>query len=48
MEHKLNVPPSKTQEIVNNFDVWLIEFFISNFLVVLCIVVGIVTVLAVE
>lgn len=48
MKHILNVSACKCEEIVNNLDVWLIEFFVSNFIVVFCIVISVVTVLAVE
>lgn len=48
VKHILNVSACKCEEIVNNLDVWLIEFFVSNFIVVFCIVISVVTVLAVE
>lgn len=48
MEHILNVSPCKNQEIVNNLNVWLIEFFVSYLNVVFSIVVGVVTVLSAE
>ena len=48
VKHILDISACKCEEIVDNLDVWLIEFFVSNFIVVFRIVVGVVTVLAVE
>jgi hypothetical protein len=36
------------EEIIDDLDVRLVKFFISNFLIVLCVIVGIVAILGVK